>query len=76
MKRFNISAITTWTDNEGKERKNYADCGTAFINDTQDGKQVINLKFDFIPTAAAGRSLEIACFEPKAKKNNDGDAND
>ncbi len=72
-KRFNITAITTFEDKEGKQRKNYTRCGTAFINTTQDGAEVINLRFDFIPTAAPGQSLEIACFEPKAK---DDRAND
>lgn len=68
MKRFNITAKTTWTDKKsGETRNNFARCGSAFINTTQAGAEVINLEFDFIPTAAAGKTLEIVCFEPKAK---------
>ena len=67
--RFNITAITTYKDGEGKERKNYARCGTAFINETREGEQVINLKFDFMPV---GPNVEIACFKPKPK-DDDGD---
>lgn len=66
-KRFTINAITTYTDGEGKERKNFARCGTAFINETRDGAEVINLKFDFMPV---GQDVEIACFEPKPKDDN------
>jgi len=68
-KRFIANAVTTYTDGEGKERKNYARCGTAFLNQTRDGAEVINLKFDFMPV---GQDVEIACFEPKAKDENDG----
>ena len=70
-KRFNITAITTFADKDGNDRKNYTRCGTAFINTTKAGDEVINLKFDFIPTPAPGQSLEIACFEPKAKEDDD-----
>ena len=62
--RFNITAITTYKDGDGNERKSYARCGTAFINETRDGEQVINLKFDFQPV---GPDVEIACFKPKPK---------
>jgi len=44
----------------------------AFLNQTQNGPEVINLKFDFIPTAAPGQTMEVACFEPKAKEEDDG----
>ncbi|MDG1207613.1 MAG: hypothetical protein P8Q48_01700 [Paracoccaceae bacterium] len=71
-KRFNITVVTTFQDRDGKDRKNYTRCGTAFLNPTQNGPEVINLKFDFIPTAAPGQMMEIACFEPKAKEEDDG----
>ena len=67
--RFNITGITIYKDGEGKERKSYARCGSAFINETRDGEQVINLKFDFMPV---GPYVEIACFKPKPK-DDDGD---
>lgn len=72
-KRFNINAITSYEDKDGNTRKSYARCGTAFLKTTQNGDEVINLLFDFIPTAAAGKKLEIACFEPKAKDDDNGD---
>ncbi len=71
-KRFNITVVTTFQDPDGKDRKNYTRCGTAFLNQTQNGPEVINLKFDFIPTAAPGQTMEVACFEPKAKEEDDG----
>jgi len=72
-KRFTINAVTTYQDNEGKERSSYARCGTAFVNQTRDGAEVINFKFDFMPV---GPNVEIVGFEPKAKDDNaGGDAN-
>lgn len=72
-KYFPIQAVTTYTDNEGNERKSYARCGSAFLNQTRDGAEVINLKFDFMPV---GPNVEIVCFEPKARDDNaGGDAN-
>ncbi|MEL7464879.1 MAG: hypothetical protein AAFN79_12470 [Pseudomonadota bacterium] len=70
-KRFIINAATTFKDRDGNDRTKYRDCGTAFVNRTRDGAEVINLKFDFIPTPAPGQHLEIVCFEPKAKDDQD-----
>ncbi len=67
-KRFNITVVTEFKDRDGKDRKIYTRCGSAFLNQISDGTEVINLKFDFIPTAAPCQTIEIACFEPKAKE--------
>lgn len=67
-KRFNITVITEFKDRDGKDRKTYTRCGSAFLNQINNGAEVINLQFDFIPTAAACQTIEIVCFEPKAKE--------
>lgn len=69
-KRFTINAVTTFKDKDGNDRNSYARCGTAFVNQTRDGAEVINLKFDFMPV---GQDVEIVCFEPKAKDDDGGD---
>ena len=71
-KRLIITAITFYEDRDGNERKKFTPCGTAFVNQIQDGQEVTNLKFDFMPTAAPGQRLEIALFPPKAKDDNAG----
>lgn len=70
-KRFNITIVTTFKTNDGGERKNYTRCGTAFLNQTRDGDEVLNLKFDFIPVPAPGQHMEIVGFTPKAKEDDD-----
>lgn len=69
--RFNINVVTTFKTQDGGEKKNYTRCGTAFVNQTQSGEDVLNLKFDFIPVPAPGQTMEIVGFRPKAKENDD-----
>ncbi len=67
-KRFNITVVTEFKDRDGKDRKTYTRCGSAFLNQINDGTEAISLKFDFIPTAAPCQTIEIVCFEPKTKE--------
>ena len=70
--RFNITIVTTFKTEDG-ERKNYTRCGTAFLNQTQAGEDVLNLKFDFMPVPAPGQTMEIVGFRPKDRETNGPD---
>ncbi len=67
-KRFNITVVTEFKGRDGKDRKTYTRCGSAFLNQINDGTEAISLKFDFIPTAAPCQTIEFVWFEPKTKE--------
>jgi len=57
---FRVNVVNNYHNAKGEERKSYANVGVAFLNDTKDGGQVINVKLAC--TVVLGPRTEVVCF--------------